>query len=89
MDTRRHCVAAVWSAVDGELVAAANAVAGEELRLDWDVCELAGACIARARGAIDCVMRRPLHRTAQQEEEVDFGRLAAADPDFETRQKGR
>ena len=57
VDARRHCVAAVWSAVDGKLVAAANVVSGEELRLDWDVRELAGACLARACGARNCVLR--------------------------------
>ena len=50
-------MAAVWSAVDGKLVAAANVVSGEELRLDWDVRKLAGACLARACGARNCVLR--------------------------------
>ena len=32
-------------------------VSGQELRLDWDVRELAGACLARACGARNCVLR--------------------------------
>ena len=77
----------VWppfGAVDGELVAAAaNVVAGEKLRLDWDVRELAASALA----LIDCVLR-PLHR-AQQEEEVDFDVSRPQIRTSETRQKGR